>query len=169
MTSTEVVTVTAVATAVFTGGATWTAIYIGVTRPRSRERNSAIEAELERQRIRDEALDGIPAQPGMNGAVPPLVVRVAAVEAGLHENTQVVKALGQWQKDANGTTKRIEQAVHELSGMVREIVATELTTKTAKLIAADSLATVSHAQHEELLAGQSANKEEILNAIGHDS
>jgi hypothetical protein len=52
--------------------------------------------------------------------------------------------------------------------MVKEIVATELTTKTAKILAADSLATVTHSQHEEILAGQSANREDILTAI-HDT
>ena len=143
-------------------------MYAVFVRPIRRERKIAWVAELERQRIRDEALDGLPEQPGMTGAVPPLVIRVAALEPAMNAVAAGQKLLERRMDEANGTTKRIETVVNDLSGMVKEIVATELTTKTAKILAADSLATVTHSQHEEILAGQSANREDILTAI-HDT
>ena len=91
-------------------------MYAVFIRPIRRDRKIAVVAEAERQRIRDEALDGLPEQPGMTGAVPPLVIRVAALEPAMNAVAAGQKLLERRMDEANGTTKRIETVVNDLYG-----------------------------------------------------
>ena len=66
---------------------TWGTIYIRVISPRARDhvKHQAERAELERQNellrsTRWQVIDGIPERPGMTPAVPPLAVRLRALE-----------------------------------------------------------------------------------------
>jgi hypothetical protein len=89
--------------------------------------------------------------------------------------SEQVKKMADHQLAQNGKVDRIETMVRGQGDLIREIVATELTTDTARTIAADSVAQADTENTARVLAASNvalvahANKEEILDAIaGHE-
>jgi hypothetical protein len=104
-----------------TAGGGAASVYGLVVRPRQKEHEKHEIERAEQRRVSDGFMYGIKPIPGVTDGVLAAPLRLQGVEEGLKENTEAVKAMGQWQKEANGTYRRIEGMVNDLTDMVKDI------------------------------------------------
>ena len=115
-------------------------IWGGIIEPNRRrakmKHDEAESARIEAERVRDELaertrilLDGVKGEPGFYDDVMGIAERTRAVEVGLSdvktevaENTAAVNTMSLRQAQANGTMKRIEGMVRELTGLPEDAI-----------------------------------------------
>lgn len=93
---------------------TYVGVWATLIRPRNRERKRLAQVEAERQRRRDEFIDGIPAIPGMTDGV------LSAAER-LKNAADAITVLAKRVDETNGTGRRTEGKVDLLLAAFPEI------------------------------------------------
>jgi hypothetical protein len=119
-----------------TAGGGAASVYGLVVRPRQQEhlrheaaRKTEAAELLERRRQRDITIDGDVGIPGVRPPVIAMAVRLEKVEGKMGEVVATVGALGDWQKEANGTAKRTADAVLDIRGILNNLVETGVTSR----------------------------------------
>ena len=142
-----------------TGGAsTALGLYLGVIRPREKERKAASAAAAEKQAIHDQILDGVPPVPGMTEGQLAIAVRVQATEREVEkmrletkQNTDAVYNMSLRINQSNGKVAEIFKIVNALVPAIAELLGRPI-----------ALTTDENAAHD-LVADE--NRDQILRAI----
>ena len=108
--------------------------FIGWIRPATIKKRAAEAACAEKDRADAALIDGVRAIPGVITGVPPAALRIQALETGLTTVgtelaglTTQVAGLAEWQRQANGTAKRIEEMVTKLVAVPRGATNSQVT------------------------------------------
>lgn len=134
-----------------TAGGGAASVYGLVVRPRQKEHMRHEAVREERRRANDAFLNGVQGIEGVSETVLPAASRLQGVQRSVDKLTTQVTGLAEWQRDANGTTKRIESGLNDLTEMVKGIVVTGVTTKLNLDTNATHLATVTQESQTALL------------------
>ncbi len=143
--------VTDLAIAGGTVGGTVLTMYVSVVRPRALEHKAREKDEAGKKKAQDAILDGIPAVPGMTEAVPPLAVRMQAVELTMSDVVKGQSLLEKRMNEANGTGRRTEATVIEIANTVNALVLAGNVTKSDLHDAASAVAGIATDRQRDIL------------------